>query len=346
MVSSKRRLQAQQEDVEEEWELVRTILKKLKKALAIENDVSAQIKLEAQIEEREVQLEKLSAKLSSIEEELENSNGTNQKQSNKIGFESLLTTLMRLGFSEQERVFEKVVEKEPKGAFLIQGKNKHYGQKWLAHRLSLSYYVHENFRNYYIPIDLDRRSLATDMKGIWEEFVWSLNLEQDCQPEDIVRNIFKLLQSQNVVIYFDNADESVEDNLLSLINTFWRKIAKKFLENNLLHSPYKLLIFFIDYQGIVNAWKIGWRTNYEPNLPNDDPFNLPEIRPFTPEVIRNWIEQQRDRLPKTFYLNKEENIASIQQSRGIPELTIRKICALCQGNWSEIQRSLLQRKND
>jgi hypothetical protein len=346
MVSSKRRLKAQQEDLEEEWELIRTTLQRLRKALAKENDVLTQIKYEEEIKEREEKLEELEAELSLIEEQLENPDRKTQQQSSKIGFESLFTTLMRLGFSEQERVFEKVVEKEHEGAFLIQGKNKQYGQKWLAHRLSLSYYIHENFRNYYISIDLDRRSLATNMTGIWEEFALSLCPEENYQPEDIIKNIFKLLQSQNVVICFDNVDESVEDNLLGLIDSFWYKLAKKTRDNNLLHSPYKLLVFFIDYQGTVNAWKIDWRTDYQQNLQNNNLFNLPEIRPLSSEIIRNWIEQQRDRLPKTFYLHKEENIARLQQSKGIPELTIRKIFALCKGNWSEIQANLLKRKNE
>ena len=44
MVSSKRRLKAQQEDLEEEWQPISRTLQRFKKALAKENDVLTQIK--------------------------------------------------------------------------------------------------------------------------------------------------------------------------------------------------------------------------------------------------------------------------------------------------------------
>lgn len=343
MVSLKR-LKAKQEDLEDEWQVIRKTLARLKKALAKEDDVLTQIKLEEEINEREIKLKKIEEELDRIEEELENPQEKGQKKSNKISSEGLLKTLLKLGFWKQHRFFENIVltEKEPNGAFLIQGRSKQHGQKWLANRLASI--VPQSLGNYYIPIDLDRRSLATNMSGIWEEFTWSLNLEQDCDPEDIIQNIIDLLKSQNVVICFDNVDESVEDNLLDLVHAFWDEIAKEILEDNQRHSPYKLLVFFLDYQGIVNAWNISWSKGYEPNMKSSKPFNLPEIIPFSSEVIRNWIEQQSDHLPEIFSLQKEETIKKLKEYKGIPELTIRKICALCNSDWTEIQGNLLKRK--
>ncbi|AOY79837.1 hypothetical protein BJP36_07740 [Moorena producens JHB] len=339
---SLRRLEKKQEDLEETYEKLRKRLKRLRNSYAIETDTAEKFKLEEDIEEYEEKLEAIEEELDDIEEKIENyQRGHHSQAINKPqNVDTLYKVLLKLGYWQQQQLFEKIVRthQESHGAFLIHGKSRDYGQRWLANRLAFN--AARNLAGKTILIDLNRRSLRTDMSSIWEEFAGRISLTEESSPGEIVTGLLKLWQSQHVLICFNNVDASIEDNLRDLIDNLWTGLV----QNIARHQPsrFKLLIFFLDYQGLVRSWNIGFVTDYQPDFKTRLPFELPEIIPFGRETIRTWLDYQEDYLPETLSLNKEETVKILLAKKGIPEPTFRKICALCGCNWYEQEKKWLR----
>ncbi|NER91124.1 hypothetical protein [Moorena sp. SIO3A2] len=339
---SLRRLEEKQEDLEETYQRLRKKLKRLRNSYAIETDTAVKFKLEEDIEEYEEKLEAIEQELDDIEEKIENSQRGNHSQAiNKPqNVDTLYKVLFKLGYWQQQQLFEKIVRthQESHGAFLIHGKSHDYGQRWLANRLAFN--AARNLAGKTILIDLNRRSLRTDMSSIWEEFAGRISLAEESSPGEIVTGLLKLWQSQHVLICFNNVDESIEDNLRDLIDNLWTGLVQTISQHQ--PSRFKLLIFFLDYQGLVRSWNIAFVTDYQPDFKTRLPFELPEIIPFGRETIRTWLDHQEDHLPESLSLDKEETVKLILAKKGIPEPTFRKICALCGCNWYEQEKKWLR----
>lgn len=330
---SLRRLEKKQEDLEETYEKLRKKLKRFRNSYAIETDTAEKFKLEEKIEEYEEKLDQIEEELDDIEEKIDNYQRGNHSQAiNKPqNVDTLHKVLLKLGYWQQQQLFEKIVRthQQSHGAFLIHGKSRDYGQRWLANRLAFN--AARNLAGKTILIDLNRRTLRTDMSSIWEEFAGRISLAEESSPGEIVTGLLKLWQSQHVLICFNNVDESIEDNLRDLIDNLWTGLIQRISQHQ--PSQFKLLIFFLDYQGLVRSWNIGFVTDYQPDFKTRLPFELPEIIPFGRETIRTWLDYQEDHLPETLSLDKEETVKILLAKKGIPEPTFRKICELCGCNW-------------
>ncbi|NEO77013.1 hypothetical protein [Moorena sp. SIO4G3] len=330
---SLRRLKQKQEDLEEIYEILSEKLSRLRRRYNIETDTAVKFKLKEEIKECKEEIEEIEEKLDDIEEKIENYQRGNHSQAiNKPqNVDTLHKVLLKLGYWQQQQLFEKIVRthQESNGAFLIHGKSRDYGQRWLANRLAFN--AARNLAGKTILIDLNRRTLRTDMSSIWQEFAGRISLAEESSPGEIVTGLLKLWQSQHVLICFNNVDESIEENLRDLIDNLWTGIVQRISQHQ--PSRFKLLIFFLDYQGMVRSWNIAFVTDYQPDCKTRLPFELPEIIPFGRETIRTWLDHQEDHLPESLSDDKEETVKILLAKKGIPEPTFRKICELCGCNW-------------
>jgi len=337
-----RRLEEKREDLEEAYDKFRKRLRRLRDSYAIENDTEAKFKLEERIDEYKEKLEEIEEELDDIEEEINShKRGKHHNDIEKTqDCDYLYKVLLKLGYWEQQRLFEKIIitKKESHGAFLIHGKSQQYGQKWLLNRLARV--ISKNLEGKNIAIDLNRRTSRTDMLGIWEELAGWVNLEE-ASPPTIIAEFFRLWKTQNVLIYFNNVDESIEDNLRDLTNILWQGISQKISNKQSQTSSFKLLVFFLDYQGVIINWNLGFVNEYDPNWKAIYPFYLPELIPFSNQVIRTWLDQQSEHLPENISLDKEETVKVLLEKQGIPEPTFQKICTLCGCNWFEQEKKWL-----
>ena len=331
-------------DLEDSYEKLRKKLRILKNKYSIENEVEEKYKIKQLIDEYEQKLEEIEEELECIEKKVKINSykkGDTRSDIEKIQtHDDLYKALLKLGYWEQQRFFEKIIitKKQSHGAFVIHGKSKQYGQRWLLNRLALV--ISKSLDGKNIVIDLNRTTSRTDILGIWEELAGWVDLEES-SPNAIISEIFKLWQTQNVIICFNNVDGSIEDNLRDLINGLWLHIYEKISDIQSNISPFKLLVFFLDYQGIIINWDLSFVDDYDDNLRTKFPFTLPEVIPFSSEIIRTWLEQQSENLPETISLDKEETIKVILEKQGIPDLTIRKICTLCGCNWFQQEKKWL-----
>ncbi len=329
---SLKRLESKYEDLEEEYEEVRKKLKWFKKERTTKSDSEAKYELYQRVEEYQAKLEEIEEELEELEEKINQS-----KQIGKSNLEKpqtldlLYKSLLKLGYWKQHNCFEEIAIKYSHGVFLLQGSSKDDGQKWLLKRLALI--SPKILQGKKIIIDLNRTSSRTDITGIWNEFAGRVGLPEESLPSKIADKICELWKSQNVLIVFDNVDETIKENLYDLLNDFWNSLSQKILENNIQQSKLKLFIFFLDYQKFVSQWNVGFVENYNSNWQPNDPLELPIINPFLEQDIRDWLNYQSQDLPPAISSNKTESVRKLLEKQGIPIPTLRKICELCGFNW-------------
>jgi hypothetical protein len=337
------RLQDKKEDLEERYKDLRSILKGLRNDDSIESDSEMKYKLKKRIEERASELAEVEEQLEDLEEEINRHKRGVSDTKKCQSFDALHRALLKLGYWEQERLFEKISceRKESHAALLIHGPSQYYGQKWLLNRLVFLLPKFNGLENNAIRIDLNRKTAKSDIPTIWSDLARKTGFVGDYSSDQIIDAIYKLLQSQNVVIVFDNADETVKENLYSLVDQLWKSLALKISEDGSIQRS-KLFLFFLDYQEVVLGWHVGFTDHCNSHWQSTIPLSLPDIRPFSRESLREWIEQQSDNLPVEFLTEKETTIQKILEEQGIPEPTLQKICELCGCNWSEQENKWLR----
>ena len=328
------RLKTKIENLEEEEEDIRKKLKWLKKERRIKTDSEAKYELDQRVEECEERLQEIESELEKLEQKIEQSGlSVNSSQEEIQPLNSLYKSLLTLGYWEQHTLFEEIVGNYSYGVFLVQGHSKDYGQRWLLNRLALI--IPHNLDGKNIVVDLNRTSSRTDIVAIWDEFAGRVGLPERSSPSQIAKSICSLWQSQNVLIAFNNVDETIKENLCDLLNIFWVSLTQIILENNNQLNNFKLFIFLLDYQCVVSQWNVGFVDSYDSNWQPSNPLSLPAINPFSDQDLRNWLNYKSDSLPTTVSTNKAATVRIILEKQGIPMPTLRKICELCGYNWFE-----------
>jgi hypothetical protein len=341
-----KRLEKEREELEALWEIHQEKCSRLRSELAFEVDVARKFNLEHSIKICKAEIEQIEQDIETLEEQINSSRKIGTDLASSKNFDDLYKALLRLGYWEQERVFNNVTRDHSHSAFLIRGSSKEYGQRWLLNRLVFA--VSKNLNAKEFRVDLHRKSSRSDIDAIWSEFAGRLNIPEESSPSQIVDNIYRLWQSQDVLINFNNVDESIKENLNDLLEDFWGSIARRILKNEGQLSEYKLLIFFLDYRGVVIQWDVGFEENYDSNWQPGSgwqpsiPLGLPDIKRFSDDLLISWIEHQIYFLPPSI-TNNPANVAQqiFQEKNGIPEPTLRKICALCGCNWFEQEEKWL-----
>jgi inactive STAND len=331
---SLKRLESKLEDLEEEEEEIRKKLKWLKKERTIKTDSEAKYELDQRIEECQAELQEKEAAIEQLEEKMSQLNSAGGSSIEKCQvFDLLHKSLLKLGYWEQHNFFETIFRQNSYGAFLIQGRSKDYGQRWLLNRLALI--IPHSLEGKNITIDLNRTSARTDIVAIWDEFAGRVGLPEGSSPAQIAESICDLWKTQNVIIAFNNVDETIKENLCDLIQAFWASLAHILLEHQGEKSLFKLFIFFLDYQCVVSQWDVGFVSNNPAVEPPHAPLQLPEINPFSNRDLGDWLNYQSDFLPSAIVDDKTETIAMLLEKQGMPMPTLRKICDICGCNWFE-----------
>ncbi|MBD2775080.1 hypothetical protein [Iningainema tapete] len=337
---SLKRLESKHEDLEDEYEEVRKKLKWFKKERTTKTDSEAKYELDQRIEEYQARKQEIEEELEELEEQINQSKQVGNSNLECQTLDLLYKSLLKLGYWEQHNLFEEITAKYSHGIFLIQGYSKDYGQRWLLNRLaSIIPYILEGKK---IIIDLNRTSSRTDILAIWDEFAGRVGLPEKSLPSDIAEKICELCKSQNVLIVFNNVDETIKENLCDLLNDFWQSLTQKMLEDKSYQNSYKLLIFFLDYQSVVSQWNVGFVKNYNSDWQPNYPLELPTINSFSNQDLRDWLNYQSDFLPPAISTNKAETVRVLLDKQGIPVPTLRKICDICGCNWFEQESKWLR----
>jgi inactive STAND/Caspase domain len=249
--------------------------------------------------------------------------------------ERLYQALLRLGYFEQTKLFRKFVRTYPITAFLIYGKLD-YGQRWLLNRL-VEKHTHDSIADAPIKINWSRISQRTDVTALWQALARRVGLSLPAKPQEIMNCIARRWQHQNIVLVFYEVDFLPKAFLEELLRDFWAPLATQAWNSARPQSPYKLLMFLVDYDGKVGEWSIPFAESLDPSWQPSTPVKLPIIEEFTEGDLLSWLQFSADDLPVDLIDEMDETVQAILENSndGIPELTFWDICQRAGSNWYE-----------
>lgn len=242
--------------------------------------------------------------------------------------------LLKLGYQQQVRLFRRLVDTHDIAALLIYGEPE-YGQRWLLNRL-ITQYLPNSLTGRIVKIDLDRRTRRSDVKSLWRELARRVGLQGNAAVDDIIQCIYRSWKTQNVLLILNDVNCLPQSNFQELIQEFWLPLSTK-AKQNVEESEFKLLLFFVDYDGCVGEWDTPFieklDASWEPKLP----VRSPRLEEFSDNDLKSWIDNVFENLPSELQTNEEVIIQEILDASedGIPELVLQEICDRCGVDWYE-----------
>ena len=250
--------------------------------------------------------------------------------------QKLYSALLKLGYRQQARLFRRAIESESVAAFLIHGLPE-YGQRWLLNRLVVQH-LPQALNSKVIKIDLSRRIRRSDASALWRELGGRFQLKgKQVSPLEIAERVYRSWLTQDVIFVFHDASIMPEGALHELINQFWLPLATKVKDLSSKESNRKLLMFLVDYEGLVENWDIPYVEKLDASWAPEKPIKPPRIREFTDSELMIWLEDQYDDLPTELTHSIDDRVEQIlaDSEGGIPELALREICDRCDVDWYE-----------
>ncbi|MBE7383828.1 MAG: trypsin-like peptidase domain-containing protein [Leptolyngbya sp. SIO1E4] len=251
-----------------------------------------------------------------------------------IESEKLYKALLKLGYRKQVKLFRKLIKEYSVAAILIYG-SPDYGQRWLLNRLVNHHLPKSITSNKYIRLDLAAKARHSGTKALWGSLASWVSLSRKTPPKEIIKYIYKLWETQNVILVFDNAQALTKELFDELMQDFWLALVAQTHELS-IKGDYKLLLFLVDHDGCVGEWSPTFvekiDTTWEPKLP----VRSPKLSEFSGDDLFDWLEIESDELPPEFE-NEEAIVEEIlaESEDGIPELVLQEICERCGCDWYE-----------
>jgi hypothetical protein len=244
--------------------------------------------------------------------------------------EQLYRKLCNLGYEQQVRKFRGLVRTQDIAALRIYGPPEH-GQRWLLHRL-LNHNLPGMEISKKVSVDLSRRGISANTNVLGREFRSHFGLASTATLEGAAKAVYQCWQTMNVILIFDRVDWIGEENVRKLLEDFWQPLVERIeatIEGKSEVSS-KIFMFLIDYQE-----KTG-------NLASV--FQIPQLDRFTEDELRDWIEDEREKLPPKLIKELNEQVTDIIENSegGIPEFTLDEICECCGYNWFEESKMWLR----
>ncbi len=314
-------LQSRREASQEEYRLRSEKLLELRRNHAISADAAIQFQLKKQIAQAEAEQDELAKRIDELDRVSEDG--------------QLYLSLLKLGYNKQTLLFRKFVRQYPVAAFLIYGKLD-YGQRWLLNRLVVQH-TRDSIAGKVIKINLARVARRSDVAALWRELGTRVGLGRQGAVPEIIERIYQWWQSQNVLLVFYEVDFLPEAFLGELLRNFWGPLANRAWEMGKPESPYRLLMFLVDYDGRVGDWSIPFAEQLEANWQPKMPIKLPAIGEFTESELLHWLQFSSDDLPLQLVEAIDETVEKILENsdNGVPEPTFGEICRWAGSDWYE-----------
>jgi len=272
------------------------------------------------------QIEEAQAKREAIAQQLEELEKT-------AGSTNLYSTLMKLGYQQQVRLFREAIQTESVAAFLIHGLPD-YGQRWLLNRLVVQH-VPNSLTDKVVKVDLSRKVRRSDVSALWRELGGRFGLrERQPSPSEVAKQIYKCWQTQNVLLVFDEVNHVPESCLQELIDDFWLVLVDRTRDSRSKANPFKLLMFLVDYEGGTETGNISFAEKLDLTRKPHPPIKSPRIIKFSDNDLMTWIDYESDELPCEFTTKDVQAILE-NSDNGIPERALIEICDRCGCNWYE-----------
>lgn len=245
----------------------------------------------------------------------------------------LYDRLLQLDFRPQIRMVKEVIEEHRIAAFLIHGPPD-YGQRTLTYRLTRLKPEWE--AGQHIVIDAGSNGVGKSSRALWGQVARKLQLPYSTTPEELTAKVGEWWQTQDVIFVFHAVDYMPTDLLSAWIEEFWEPLAAMARQTeHQTHRRTHLLLFLVDYAGIVCRSNLLLARHPQDLYAAPRPLLLPAIEPFPEPELEIWIDAAAEVLPTG--LSVKTLVAA--PCNGVPELIYERICEYCGFSWEgEIAR--------
>ncbi|MEL6491113.1 MAG: hypothetical protein AAFQ95_14235 [Cyanobacteria bacterium J06621_3] len=250
--------------------------------------------------------------------------------------DDIYQTLLRLGYQKQSRLFRRVIEADSIAALLICGA-PNYGQRWLLNRLVLQYVPHL-ITGKVIKVNVGRRVRRNDLSALWREVAGRVGLRgKPYTPSDIIKEVSHCLETQDVILIFNEIDAITEAALSEIVEEFWLPLTKSLKAADQL-SEFKLLLFLVDYDGCVGGWKFPFADKITSKWTAEVLVKSPELTKFSEDDLMSWMEDEYQNLPELLTASGIDDVVEsvlADSEEGVPEHALEIICDRCDCDWYE-----------
>lgn len=240
--------------------------------------------------------------------------------------QKLYDLILGIDFVEQFKVFEKTIESQKTGAFLIHGQED-YGQEVLAKRL---YKSKTQGSTRCIPIDIRNAKVVGDIEGIWSDIANRLRVPKDTEHRELAFMLLEIWQTSNIVLVLKGIEETYSNFISDFIAVFWSLIldsSKDIFEKNSRDLSNYFLVFLIDEKGhFGHNWAFEQQTDYL--------TILPALEKFHPEILSKWLSEVQEYFSQFEYLSSTALLDI--SGNGIPQFVYKKICQHCYVDWEDL----------
>lgn len=243
-----------------------------------------------------------------------------------IDVHQLRDALLQLGYMRQSLEFQRSLQRNPIGAYLIHGATDEYGQQWLVNRL-LTQYVPTSLNAKKVQIHLNRVGRRSDVRSLWQEIGVELLRDRQTPPKQMVEKALKWWETRDLMLAIYNVNCLSEELLNRLIHDFWLPLANAAEGvRSQVGIRHKLMLFLVDFEAITADREI-------PDIQKID--LLPKNSEFSQDELMGWMVNQSRYLPRTMVDQTDDTVKKMYElsDEGIPEWTFLEICKRCGYDW-------------
>ncbi|MEO1377105.1 MAG: hypothetical protein AAFW70_23005 [Cyanobacteria bacterium J06635_10] len=255
--------------------------------------------------------------------------------------DELYRTLLKLDYQKQSIFFRQFSESGATAAFVIQG-SRHHGQRWLLNRLAQK--TCNLVTDKIIRFPLKRLGRSNDVSALWREVAERVGLDRtdlSLSGVEIADYVCNWLQTQNVILIFNDIEYMPRGYLATLIDEFWQPLVRKTTN---CRRDSQLLMFLIDRTGRMCTKNIDFTEAYTVDWNPQKPIKLPILNKFTETILSGWFVNAVDVLPLEVINEIDRTVESILENceGGTPEYVFEEICSLCDRDWLEETKKWLK----
>ena len=286
--------------------LLAETLNRLRARQAIETDPSLEFKYEIQIAELEKERQGVMASL-------------RQQPSY-----SLYQELLRLDYQKQSVQYEMTLQANRPALFIVRGPEGH-GQKWLLHRFLSKWNLSP------LHVNIVGRTSISGAEGVWNQLRKRFWLAQGATREEIAAKVCGYWSTRDFAIIVHAIGATSEESVNVMIEDFWKPLTG-LIAARTPQPDRRLLMFLVDDNGGSLSWQIAgvdqWNEQWNPQ----QPVRLEILKCFDHQLVSQWVGTSADLPPKLRADADEAANQILNQSEGIPEEVLIRICQICDAN--------------
>jgi inactive STAND/Trypsin-like peptidase domain len=252
--------------------------------------------------------------------------------------------LLKLGYKEQMNVFNQLTKQNKSLiAFTIHGE-EFYGQCWLLNRL-VSKYIPDTTLAKVAKIKIGINVRPNDIQALWRALgEWFGIEERQPTPSQVIEKIYLSWQTQHVLLFLHEIDRMPLTVFDQLIQEFWIPLTQKLQAATLQGSRSKLLMFLVDYKGVIGEWEFPFTDHIDNTWEVHNPVRAPKLLEFSSDDLSGWLGDNQDRLPAELTKDIDQTVEMILEKSddGVPEIAFDEICVRCGCDWEEESKKWLR----